>query len=124
MTTYNEPARALDFLVSEANGHRSRDQVTLAASQGALVPGTVLAQLSAGGNYVVYDNTASSTGAEVAKAILCYPAADSGSTQKVTVISNDAEVQGALLNWAANDATGKTAGTADLLAVGIKIRAA
>jgi hypothetical protein len=124
MTTYNEPARALEFLVSEANGHRSRDQVTLAASQGALVPGTVLAKPDASANYVVYDNASGTAGVNVAKAILCYPADDSAGTQLVSVISNDAEVQGALLDWGDNDGAGITAGTADLLAAGIKIRAA
>lgn len=124
MSTYNEPVRALEFLVSEANGQRSRQQVTLAASQGALVAGTVLAKPDASANYVVYDNASVTAGVNVAAAILCYPAENSGSTQLVTVIDADAEVQEALLNWASNDGTGVTAGKADLLAKGIKIRAA
>lgn len=48
MATHNEPARALEFLLSEASGTRSRENVTLAASQGALDPGTVLGKITKG----------------------------------------------------------------------------
>lgn len=49
MTTYTEPMRPLEFLVSEASGQLSRESVTLAASQGALVPGTVLGKITKAG---------------------------------------------------------------------------
>jgi len=49
MATYNEPVRPLEFLISEANGQLSREQVTLAASQGALVAGTVLGKKTKAG---------------------------------------------------------------------------
>jgi Bacteriophage lambda head decoration protein D len=125
MTTFTEPTRALDFLISEANGSRSRDQVTLTASQGALVPGTVLAKVTATGNYVLYDDDANggTPGAGVALAILCYPVENVAATQPITVISRDAEVDAAQLTWeASNDAGEITAGKADLAAVGIICR--
>ncbi len=122
MTTYNEPARALEFLVSEANGQRSRDQVTIAAAAGALVPGAVLGRITASGKYVAYANGAAD-GSEVAAGILCYEAPDLAVDQLATIINGDAEVQGSLLNWGAASAPDITAGTADLLARNIKIRA-
>lgn len=126
MATYNEPARPLEFLISEANGQRSREQVTLTASQGDLVPGTVLAKVTATGNYVPYDDDANAgtPGAGVALAILCYAAPNSASTQAITVIARDAEVYASELTWeASNDTTEKNAGIADLAAVGIIVRA-
>jgi hypothetical protein len=125
MSTYNEPMRPLEFVISEANGQRSRDQVTLLASQGDLVPGTVLAKITSSGKYVPYDDDANGTtaGVGIALAILCYPAANSASDQSVTVIARDSEVDSALLTWeASNDNTEKTAGIADLAAVGIIVR--
>lgn len=123
MTTYNEPARPFDFLISEANGSLSRDQVTVAAAAPAMVPGTVLGKITASGKYSIYNNAASD-GTEVAAAILCYAADDLAADQIATVITSDAEVADALLNWGANDGTGITAGKADLLAKNIKIRTA
>lgn len=125
MATFNEPARALEFLISEANGSRSRDQVTLTASQGDLAPGTVLARVTATTHYVPYDDDANAgtPGAGVALAVLCYAAPNSASTQPVTVISRDAEVDGSLLVWeASNDSTEIANGRADLAAVGIIVR--
>lgn len=215
MTTFNEPARALEFLMSEANGTISRENVTLAANLGALEPGTVLGKMTASGsavatayagntgngtmgaitvtgpakigtykltitepatdagNFIVedpdgitvgqgdvaaafsagglaftladggtdfaagdgfniavtgsvqyadYDNTATD-GTQTAVAVLCYAAADSGSTQSATIIARHAEVKEDFLEWGANDADGIAAGTADLAAVGILVRA-
>ncbi len=125
MATFNEPIRPLEFLISEANGSRSRDQVTLTASQGDLVAGTVLAKVTATGNYIPYDDDANggTPGAGVALAILCYPAPNSASTQAITVISRDAEVDAAALTWeSSNDSTEIAAGKADLAAVGIICR--
>lgn len=125
MPTFNEPVRALEFLISEANGARSRDQVTLTASQGDLAAGTVLARVTATGNYVQYDDDANAgtPGAGVALAVLAYPAPNSASTQAITVISRDAEVDGSMLVWeASNDAGEISAGRADLAAVGIIVR--
>lgn len=125
MASYSEPIYPLEFLISEANGRRSREKVTLTASQGDLVPGTVLAKITATGNYAPYDDDANgaTAGIGVALAILCYAAPNSGSTQEITVIARDAEVKSAALTWeASNDGTEKTAGIADLAAVGIIVR--
>ncbi len=216
MTSYAEPARALEFLLSEASGTRSRENVTLAASQGDLPAGTVLgtitkagtasaqafsgntgtgtvgtitgsagakpgayklviiepatdagkfsvedpdgiiigtgavaAAFSAGGlaftvsdgtdfvagdgftitvaagsgYYVIYDED-EDNGAEEAVGILGYPAEDDSSTQAVTIFARDCEVKEDYLNWGDADSDGITAGTAQLAALGIIIRAA
>lgn len=122
MATYNEPAHPLDFLVSEANGHLSREQVTLTAAQGDLVPGTVMAKVTGTGNYIPYDDdlNAGTPGAGIAAGILCYPAPNNAATQLVTIIARQAEVQDALLVWeASNDSTEINAGKAELIALGI-----
>ena len=59
MATYTEPARPLEFLVSEGNGQISRDQIVLVSGAGALVAGRVLGKVTASGKYKAYDNTAS-----------------------------------------------------------------
>lgn len=127
MATYTEPQLPLEFLLSEANGQRSREQVTLTASQGALPAGMVMARVTATGNYVPYDDDANAgtPGSGVALGILAYPAENSASTQQVTIIARDAEVKTAALRWeASNDGTEQTAGIADLAAVGIIARGA
>lgn len=49
MATLSEGRHTAEFLVSEANGYRSRDEITIAASlAAALVPGTVLGKRTVG----------------------------------------------------------------------------
>ena len=125
MSTYTEPMRPLEFLVSEANGRRSREQVTLTAAQGDLVAGMVLAKVTATGNYVPYDddNNTAVPGSGVAAGVLAYGVSNSASTQLVTIIARDAEVQASLLAWeASNDSTEIANGKADLATAGIVCR--
>lgn len=60
MSTYNEPARALEFLMSEANGTISRENVTLSASLGALDAGTVMGRKLSGGSATATATTGNS----------------------------------------------------------------
>lgn len=48
MTTYTEPTRPFEALLSEANGSLSRADVTIASGSGALVAGTVLGKITTG----------------------------------------------------------------------------
>jgi len=114
MATYTEGGLPLEFLLAAGNGDISFEQVTLTASQGDLAPGRVLAKVTSTGNYVTYDNTSATAGVGVADAILCYAAANSGSTQTVTVVKRLATVKAGALGWGANDATGVSAGIVDL----------
>ncbi|MCD6706839.1 MAG: head decoration protein [Thiobacillus sp.] len=110
-----ETLHAGEFIVSEANGTRSREEVTVAAAAAALPAGQVLGKITASGLYVAYSNVAVD-GSEVAAAILYAPLADSAADQKAAVIVRDAEVDESLLTGL--DATG----IADLAALGIVMR--
>jgi hypothetical protein len=46
MTTYTEPQRPFEFVISEADGTLSRETVTIVAGQTGLVPGMVLGQIT------------------------------------------------------------------------------
>lgn len=126
MSTKTEGRHDAEFLISEANGQLSRDAVTVTVpASTTLAPGTVLAQLSADGKYVEYDN-AGTDGSEEAAAILygelvnddVAPADMAG-----VVINFSAEVRSADLTWKSGlNAGDKTAGLADLKALGIKAR--
>jgi len=110
-----ETLHAGEFIVSEANGTRSREEITVAAAAAALPAGQVLGKITASGLYVAYSNVAAD-GSEVAAAILYAPLADSAADQNAAVITRDAEVDESLLTGL--DATGKT----DLQALGIIFR--
>ncbi len=109
-----EARRTGDFILSEANGTRSREEVTIAAAAGAMIPGTVVSML-ASGKYVEYDDVGTD-GTEVAAGILYAAVADSASDQKAVIIVRDAEVNASRL-------TGSNANAvADLRALGIIAR--
>jgi hypothetical protein len=111
----NEGKHTGEFLLSEANGHYSRDKVTIVANSGDLVPGTLLGKITASGKYKPYNN-ANADGSEVAKAVLYRHVPTSAADQPAVVVARAAEVLGTAL--VGNDAPG----TADLAAVGIIVR--
>lgn len=118
MATLNEVRGIGAFLVSEANGMRSREVDTIASGSGKLESGQLLGRLTVGGKLVPVDADAD-TGAETAVAVL-YAAVDATSADvtDAVVIVRDAEVNGAELI-----ADVAVAGyEADLLAAGIVIR--
>lgn len=61
MTTYAEPARPFEFLLSEAPGTLSRETVTIAKGVGAVVPGTVLGKRTRAGNGAVVTGSIATT---------------------------------------------------------------
>jgi len=125
MPSYSEPARPLEFLLWEEDNLYSREEVTLTASQGELKPGTVMAKVTATGNYVPYDDDANAgvPGSGIAAGVLAYGAPNVAATQKVVIIARQAIVKTASLVWeASNDGTEQTAGLADLAALGILAR--
>lgn len=115
MPTLTEGKHPLEFVLTEGNGNISRDEVTIAAAAGAIVPGTLLGKITASGKYVAYANAAID-GSEVAAAIACYAIPDLAADQKATVISRHAEVMEAGLTGL------DTPARADLLAVAIVVR--
>lgn len=117
-----EKTHAGGFLLSELAGHGSRDNVTLDDSVAVqLEDGTVLGKITSGGNYAKYDQQASD-GTQTAVAILYGRALVTGADQAICVINKDAEVNGDELVWPDGSPTDITAGVADLLALGIKVR--
>jgi len=120
MNTKTETTHAGDFIISEANGNRSRESGTLISGQN-LAAGTVVGKITASGKYTQYNNDASD-GSNVAGGIL-YAAIDaSGGDALCAVIARDAEVNSDQLTWPNDSPLDLNAGIADLLAVGIIIR--
>lgn len=113
------------FIVSEANGNRSRDNVTITvAADTVLKAGTVLGMLATN-KYVPYDN-AGSDGSESARAILYSAVVNDGDApadRDGVVLNGDCEVSEGDLIWDAGvDAAGKAAAAVDLRVHNIKIR--
>lgn len=115
MPTLTEGRHTAEFLLSEANGYQSREQVVLAAAAPAMQAGTLLGKITASGKYTAYNNGAAD-GTQTVAGILYANAADSAADQKVTIIARNAEVKGTSL-------TGSDApGLVDLAALGIIVR--
>lgn len=98
------------------------DEVTLVSGQN-LAAGAVVAIISASGKYTAYDNASGTANVGVAAGIL-YAAvnASGGDVTNARVLRRGPViVNGNDLGWGTNDATGITAGKADLLALGIKV---
>lgn len=119
MTT--ETARTGEFILSEANGARSRENITVAAGHD-MQPGTVLGIVSASGEYAPFDPSASD-GTETAAGILhSYADSRDGAVKAVAVV-RDAEVNQHLLIWP-DDVTDaqRAAAEANLLTTGVVVR--
>lgn len=120
MTTKTEGPHRGGFIVSEANGHRSREVVTIEAGH-VLSAGAVLAANGAG-TYEEYNNDGSNN---AAAAILLDNVDSTDGTVKATVLVRDCEVNGGELVWADTEDTGdRDAAVADLKALGIIVRGA
>lgn len=113
MTILTQGVRTAEFLLSEANGHRSREQGTLAITAVALPAGQLLGTVA--GEYVPY-NPAGIDGSEIVTAALYAAAPISTATQPVAAVVRDAEVISAKLTGL------DAAATADLLALGVIVR--
>lgn len=109
-----EARRTGEFLLSEANGTRSREEVTIDASAGAMVAGTVVSKL-ANGKYVAYDDVGTD-GSETAAGVLYAAVADTTGDQKAVIYARDCEV--AQVHLTGYNANAK----ADLAALGIIVR--
>lgn len=102
-----------EYIVSEANGFRSREEVTVDATVGAMAAGTVL--VKSGENYVA----AAGVNAEA----ILYEGIAAGETAKRTITARDSEVNLASLTFADGIAEAdKTAAIAALAVNGIVTR--
>ena len=114
MAIVSDTKRTAEFLVSEANGYRSREYRNAALGGTALPAGTVLGRLTTGGNYVPY-NSGGADGSQTVSGILF----EGGSgTAFRTIIVRDAEVNHDHLTYTGVEATVTTA----LNALGIAVR--
>lgn len=110
------------YLVSEANGFRSREVGVIASGSGKLDAGAVLGRITASKKLVPLAPGASD-GSQNAVAVL-YEGCDATSADvRRTITARDSEVQAAVLVWAGgvNDSQ-KTAALAQLAALGIAAR--
>lgn len=120
MAILEEGYRDLEFVVSEANGFRSRKTVTVDASGAALEPGTLLGQVTASGDFVRHDPGAD-TGEETVAGILAYAIGEEEAER--TIIARDAEVNRAHLTYSDGaDQTARDAADAALADLGIIVR--
>lgn len=106
MTVFTEAAHTAEFILSEANGHRSRENGTLASGEN-LAAGTVLMDNGAG-KLVEFDgatNTAGDLVTEAAGILLAATDASSADTE-VAYIARDAEVNLKLLTYPAESTAG------------------
>lgn len=88
MELYTNGVRNAEFLLSEANGERSRELIVVPSGQGKLPAGTLLTD----------DNVKAEDGADAVKVL--YASVDAtDEAVKATAISLDAEIHGELLNW-------------------------
>ena len=113
-----------EFLLSEANGSRSRDNITLVAGSGTLPAVRVLGLITASKKYAPHD-PAAVDGSETARAVLLagvtVPAA---ADLPAVAFTRDCEVKAVALTYAAatDTAPEKAAVAAALAAVGIVCR--
>jgi hypothetical protein len=121
MTVKTEGNHDAEFLLSEAQGERSRRNITVVSGQN-LVAGTVVGKITSSGKYTAYDDDNNDGSEAAAGVLLC--AVDATDDDKAgVIIDRDAEVKDDLLVWASsNDATDITNGKADLEALGIRVR--
>lgn len=112
------------FIVSEANGKRSREIITLDSSIAVVLKaGTVLGKIGSSGRYVAIDFDAS-TGEEDAAAILLADFEVTGANTPVAALVRDAEVNTGELKWPAGATSNqKAAALAQLAALNIHGRA-
>jgi len=107
------------YLVSEAAGYRSREQVMIASGAGIQKAGAVLGKITASGKYLPYD-PAGADGTENAAAILFEGCDATSADVRRTVTARDSEIHVDVLEWAdgVDDGEKNTALTA-LAALGI-----
>lgn len=117
MTTLTQGIQTDEFLLSEANGTFSREQVTVTVAGNVALPsGTELGKITATSKYVKVNNSASD-GSQTSVAILRTALPGVNGDYKATVYARTCEVSGAMLNGGAGPSS-----ASELAAVGIIVR--
>lgn len=121
MPTFNEPIHAAEFLLSEANGDRSRSAETVASGQN-LRAAAVVGRITASG-LIRELQPAAADGSQNAAGILYSAVNASGANTRGVMVARDAEVNAAMLQWPTGITTPqRTAAIAQLAALGIIVR--
>lgn len=125
MTTLTEGRHAAEFVLSEANGVRSRESAAVAVGQ-TLTVGTIV-QDDGAGALTAMTGTLDSNGDLVtqAKGIVLYAgASDTAESQTIAYLARDAEVNGNLLTFPTETSDGdeRTKTIASLALLGIIVR--
>lgn len=98
MASMSEGQHAGEFIVSEANGHRSRATETIASGE-VIKPGHVLGRVSSSGELKEY-NPGNADGSETAVAVSYdHVDASGGAVSGAVTVARDAEINGAELVW-------------------------
>jgi hypothetical protein len=123
MTVLVETRHPGEFILSEANGQRSREAITIASGAGIIAAGTVLGKVTASGKYIA-SAVGATDGSEVPSAIAIYGADASASDVTVSAIIRDAEVNGKCLTYHADrdQPVEKTAANVALATLGVIVR--
>ncbi len=98
MTALTEARHAAEFIISEANGHRSRANGTLVSGQD-LAAGTVVMDNGSGKLTVYTAGDATDGGTQEAAGILIYAVDASGGDVACSYIARDAEVNKNLITY-------------------------
>lgn len=96
MTVYTEGRHAAEFVLSEANGGRSRDTITIVSGAGVVKVGTVLGKITASGKYAPSPATGAD-GSQTGAAINLYEVDATSADVAVAAIVRHAEVNKNLL---------------------------
>lgn len=123
MAILTEGARSAEFLISEANGYGSREEVTVTLPEGGYSSGTILGKITASSKYVLHAAGASN-GSEDETGILLmsFEGAAAGDVS-ATIIARNAEVRQADLTYEDGaDAAQIATSNAALSALGIAVR--
>lgn len=122
MTILKDSRGAGHFILSEANGYRSRQRISVGVGQ-SLLSGQVIAKLTAGGAYVKLA-PAAADGSETAVGILFDDVVSTTEVVEAVSFERDCEVNAADLVWPAGITENqKTAALAALAAKGVIARA-
>ena len=125
MTVFTEGRHAGEFLMSEANGFRSRGRAVIKAGSGVFQPGTVIGAITAGKHAPSPDTEqVGIEGAEVATAVTIYGGDATTVDVEVATIERDAEINlsATTFHVSVNDAAKKKAKLAQLADLGIIAR--
>lgn len=120
MTPLSEGRHTGEFLISEAPGKRSRENVTIVSGQD-IGAGQVLGKITASSKYTALDQGASD-GSQTAAGILLGACDATDGDTAAAIIARDAEVNGETLDWGSESAAEITTGLAELLTLGIVVR--